>query len=119
MSAWLQEESEEAKLKARLPEVTAQIPAVEWWDKRLLEGGIYYSAAAAAAGGQQQQQQEDDDEQDEGDKQLAKLAAADQQQQQQRLDNVIATAPDGSAMVMKLRLGKVGTVMRILISIRK
>eukprot|EP00878_Enallax_costatus_P034531 GHUV01038293.1.p1 GENE.GHUV01038293.1~~GHUV01038293.1.p1 ORF type:complete len:441 (+),score=148.01 GHUV01038293.1:147-1469(+) len=102
-----QEDSEEQNLKARLPEATAHIPDVEWWDKPLLEGGTYYTAAAAAAS-QQQQQQQEDDQRDEGDDLMAKLAESEgQQQQQQQQDNVIAAGPDGSAAVMRLRLGKI------------
>ena len=36
--------SELDELLAELPETKDPLPVVEWWDKSLLEGGVYYHA---------------------------------------------------------------------------
>jgi hypothetical protein len=49
--------SELEQLQQELPEARDPPPAVEWWDKPLLEGGVYYTPRAQEQQPQQQQGQ--------------------------------------------------------------
>ncbi|KAF6262765.1 pre-mRNA processing factor 3-domain-containing protein [Scenedesmus sp. NREL 46B-D3] len=87
------EESEEDRLRRLLPEAAAP-PEVEWWDKPLLVGGVYFAEGSQhhldeSADGRQQQHEDG------------------HEKEEQQDDNVVASAPNGSGAVMRVRLGKV------------
>jgi hypothetical protein len=88
------EESEEDKLRKKLPEVAAEPPEVEWWDKPLLDGGAYYTSPAPA---DQQDQQEQQQQGSQGE-------CGQEDEQQQKGKEVIGTA--GGGLEMRLRVGK-------------